>query len=71
MSAMVKTLIGLFCDDGSLAVGIAILIVSVALLAKTVLFSIPLAVMVTLVAGTVVVLLENVVRTARRTRAFR
>jgi hypothetical protein len=69
MNAMVrtfKTLIGLFFDDGSLALAILALLASLALLSRAGLIASPLVLMVLLVAGTVMLLLENVIRTARR-----
>jgi len=61
-----KTLLGLFFDDGSLALAIVTLLVSVALLARSGLLASPLILMLLLVGGTLILLLENVVRTARR-----
>jgi hypothetical protein len=60
-----RTLMGLFFDDGSLALAIVTLLVAVTLLAKTGLLESPLM-MALLVIGTLVLLLENVMRTARR-----
>jgi hypothetical protein len=60
-----KTLAGLFFDDGSLALAIVALLGSLVLLAHAGLAS-PLIMMVLLVVGTLVLLLENVIRTARR-----
>ena len=59
-----KTVLGLFFDDGSLAIAIVALLVWVALLARAQLVppSLPMAL---LVVGTLVLLVENVVRTAR------
>jgi hypothetical protein len=62
-----KTLLGLFFDDGSLAIAIVSLLVSVALLAKRGLLASPL-IMALLVVGTLILLLENVIRAARRHR---
>jgi hypothetical protein len=61
-----KTLLGLFFDDGSLAIAIVSLLVSVALLAKGGVLASPLIMIVLLVGGTLILLLENVIRTARR-----
>jgi hypothetical protein len=61
-----KTFIGLFFDDGSLALAIVTLVVSVALLAKEGLVASPLSMIVLLVGGTLILLLENVIRAARR-----
>jgi hypothetical protein len=60
-----KALLGLFFDDGSLAIAIVTLLVALALLAHAGLTS-PLITMVLLVGGTLTLLLENVIRTARR-----
>jgi hypothetical protein len=60
-----KTLFGLFFDDGSLAIAIVSLLVALALLAQAGLAS-PLIMMVLLVVGTLTLLLENVIRMARR-----
>ena len=61
-----KTLIGLFFEDGSLALAIIALLVSVALLAKGGFIASPLVLILLLVAGTLILLVENVVRTARQ-----
>jgi hypothetical protein len=69
MNALVqtfKTLLGLFFDDGSLALAIVALLVSLALLANGGLVASPLTMIVLLVGGTLILLLENVVRTVRR-----
>jgi hypothetical protein len=60
-----KTLLGLFFDDGSLALALIGLLVALALLAHAGLAS-PLITMVLLVGGTLLLLLENVLRTAAR-----
>ena len=60
-----RTLIGLFFDDGSLALAIITLLVSVALLAQAGGLASPF-IMVLLVIGTLVLLLENVIRSTRR-----
>jgi hypothetical protein len=61
-----KTLAGLFVDDGSLALAIIALLVLVALLAKGGFIASPLVLILLLVAGTLILLVENVVRTARQ-----
>jgi hypothetical protein len=69
MNALVqtfKTLLGLFFDDGSLALAIVALLVSLALLANGGLVASPLIMIVLLVGGTLLLLLENVIRTVRR-----
>jgi hypothetical protein len=69
MNALVqtfKTLLGLFFDDGSLALAIVALLVSLALLANGGLVASPLVMIVLLVGGTLILLLENVIRTVRR-----
>jgi hypothetical protein len=69
MNALVqtfKTLLGLFFDDGSLALAIIALLVSLALLANGGLVASPLVMIVLLVGGTLILLLENVIRTVRR-----
>jgi dolichol kinase len=63
---MIKTLFGLFFDDGSLAVAIIGLLVALALLAHAGLLVSPVITMVLLVGGTLLLLLENVIRTAAR-----
>lgn len=63
---MIKTLFGLFFDDGSLAVAIIGLLVALALLATAGLLVSPVITMVLLVGGTLLLLLENVIRTAAR-----
>jgi hypothetical protein len=70
MNAIVQTLkavLGLFFDDGSLALSIVALLVWMALLAQLQLVASPVL-MVLLVGGTLMLLLENVVRTARQAR---
>ncbi|MEA3155950.1 MAG: hypothetical protein QOK44_3539, partial [Betaproteobacteria bacterium] len=62
----VKTLLGLFFDDGSLAIAIVSLLVALALLAHAGLLASALVTIVLLVGGTLLLLLENVIRTARR-----
>jgi len=69
MNALVqtfKTLLGLFFDDGSLALAIVALLVSLALLANGGLVASPLITIVLLVGGTLILLLENVTRAARQ-----
>ena len=70
MNAIVQTLkavLGLFIDDGSLALSILALLVWTALLAQSQLVAWPVL-MALLVGGTLILLLENVVRTARPPR---
>jgi hypothetical protein len=62
----IKTLFGLFFDDGSLAVAIIGLLAALALLAHAGLLVSPVITMVLLVGGTLLLLLENVIRTAAR-----
>jgi hypothetical protein len=57
-----KTVLGLFVDDGSLAIGILALLVWVGLFARVAPHA---AVIILLVGGTVILLLENVMRAAR------
>jgi hypothetical protein len=70
MNAIVRTfkaVLGLFFDDGSLALSIVALLVWMALLAQLQLVA-SSVLMVLLVGGTLMLLLENVVRTARQAR---
>jgi hypothetical protein len=60
-----KTVFGLFVDDGSLAFTIITLLVCVAMFSQSPLIRSPLALMALLVGGTVALLLENVIRAAR------
>jgi hypothetical protein len=66
-----KTLLGLFFDDGSLAVALIGLLVALALLAHAGLLASPLVTIALLVGGTVLLLLENVLRTAARSTRSR
>jgi hypothetical protein len=63
---IVKTLLGLFFDDGTLALAILSLLAALALLAWAGLLASPLISIALLAGGTVLLLLENVIRTARR-----
>jgi hypothetical protein len=62
----IKTLFGLFFDDGSVAVAIIGMLVALALLAHAGLLVSPVVTMVLLVGGALLLLLENVIRTAAR-----
>ena len=63
-----KTLLGLFFDDGSLAVAIVSLLMALAVLAHAGFLSSTLS-LVLLVGGTLALLAENVIRTSLRPRA--
>ena len=65
---MVKTLLGLFFDDGSLALGIVSLLAALAVLTHAGLLTSAPTTMVLLVGGTLLLLVENVIRTSRRIR---
>jgi hypothetical protein len=62
----VRTVAGLFVDDGSLALAILTLLVSIYMLAHVALPASPALLMALLVGGTLLLLLENVFRAARR-----
>ena len=62
----IKTLSGLFFDDGSMALAIIGLLVALALLTHAGFPASPVITMVLLVGGTLLLLLENVIRTAAR-----
>jgi hypothetical protein len=62
----VKTVAGLFIDDGSLALAILALLFSVYMLAHVALLASPAVLMALLVGGTLLLLLENIFRAARR-----
>ena len=66
--ASLKELAGLFFDDGRLAIAVLVLLAATALLRQAFPPDGPLAAAF-LVAGVVAALLENVIRTARGTRA--
>jgi hypothetical protein len=61
-----KTVLGLFVDDGTLALAILALLVWVALLAQSGLVVSSAILMLVLVGGTLLLLLENVTRSAGR-----
>jgi hypothetical protein len=63
---LLKTMLGLFFDDGTLALTLIGLLAALALLARGGLLASPGIAMGSLVGGTLLLLLENVVRTARR-----
>ena len=63
LSTIGRELFGLFVDDGSLALAILILLAVIALLARDALIDVSHAA-VLLVAGSIIVLIENVVRSA-------
>ena len=65
LSTIGRELFGLFVDDGSLAQAILVLLAVIALLAREELFDISHTA-VLLVAGSIIVLVENVVRSARK-----
>ena len=65
LNTMVRELFGLFVDDGSLALAILALLGAIGVLMHEALMDKGLAAMV-LVAGSILILVENVVRTARR-----
>lgn len=65
LDTIVRELFGLFVDDGSLALAILALLGVIAVLMHEALIGKGLAATV-LVAGSILVLVENVVRTARR-----
>lgn len=65
LSTIGRELFGLFVDDGSLAQAIVVLLAVIALLAREEFIDISYAA-VLLVAGSIIVLLENVVRSARK-----
>jgi hypothetical protein len=60
-----KALLGLFFDDGSLAAGILILLVALASIGRAGLLASPGVAIVLLVGGTLLLLLDNVLRAAR------
>jgi hypothetical protein len=62
----IRTLFGLFFDDGSLAVAIIGLLVALALLTHAGVLASPVITMAALLGGTLLLLLENVIRTAAR-----
>jgi hypothetical protein len=64
----VKTVLSLFIDDGSLALAIIALLAAVYMLAHVALLASPPVLMALLVGGTLLLLLENVFRAARRSR---
>ncbi|WP_407052098.1 hypothetical protein [Methyloraptor flagellatus] len=64
MKHVFDEILGMFVDDGSLAIAILILVGFSALLAETIGF--PLMAGVVLFAGCLVILIENVVRATRR-----
>ena len=65
LSTIGRELFGLFVDDGSLAQAILVLLAVIALLAREEYIDISY-VAVLLVAGSIIVLVENVVRSARK-----
>jgi hypothetical protein len=65
LSTIARELFGLFVDDGSLAHAIVVLLAVTALLAREQFIDISHAA-VLLVAGSIIVLVENVVRSARK-----
>jgi len=65
LSTIARELFGLFVDDGSLAQAIVVLLAVIALLAREEFIDISY-VAVLLVAGSIIVLVENVVRSARK-----
>jgi hypothetical protein len=65
LSTIGRELFGLFVDDGSLAQAIVFLLAVIALLAREEFIDISYAA-VLLVAGSIIVLVENVVRSARK-----
>jgi len=65
LSTIGRELFGLFVDDGSLAQAIVVLLAVTALLAREESIDIGYAA-VLLVAGSIIVLVENVVRSARK-----
>jgi len=65
LSTIAHELFGLFVDDGSLAQAIVVLLAVTALLAREQFIDISHAA-VLLVAGSIIVLVENVVRSARK-----
>ena len=65
LSTIGRELFGLFVDDGSLAQAILVLLAVTALLAREESIDIGYAA-VLLVAGSIIVLVENVVRSARK-----
>jgi hypothetical protein len=65
LSTIARELFGLFVDDGSLAQAIVFLLAVIALLAREEFIDISHAA-VLLVAGSIIVLVENVVRSARK-----
>ena len=65
LSTIGRELFGLFVDDGSLAQAILVLLAVTALLAREESINISYAA-VLLVAGSIIVLVENVVRSARK-----
>ena len=68
LSTIGRELFGLFVDDGSLAQAILVLLAVTALLAREEFIDISY-VAVLLVAGSIIVLVENVVRSARNKSA--
>jgi hypothetical protein len=64
----VKTVFGLFFDDGSLALAILALLVAIYMMARVESLASPLLLMALLVGGTLLLLLENVIRATRARR---
>lgn len=69
-SAVFRELVGLFVDDGSLAVALIAWVIALALLLPRVPFGEQWGAP-TLLAGCILILIENVRRTARRQRSSR
>ena len=67
LKTMIVEVLGLFVDDGSLAIAILVVVAATASIA-TRLANFPIAVGAILVIGCLAVLAENVVRTARKYR---
>ena len=65
LSTIGRELFGLFVDDGSLAQAILVLLAVTALLAREESIDIGYAA-VLLIAGSIIVLIENIVRSARK-----
>ncbi len=63
ISIIIKEIVGLFVDDGSLAIGILVLVGAIALLIKIGLLA-PLVGGGVLVLGLMVILVENLLRSA-------
>ncbi|HXN15144.1 MAG TPA: hypothetical protein VN878_02125 [Usitatibacter sp.] len=62
-----RAVVGLFFDDGSLAIAVLVILAATAVLINASWFNSPLA-MALLVGGVIAALLENVLRTARLSR---